>query len=67
MKCPECGKKTEDMEYPASCAGAEAEERAQNVNLAVKGTNHLPSCHCCDSCRQKCFESWQEQFKEETV
>lgn len=31
----ECGHKTEN-EF-RSCAGAEAEERAQNVNLAVKG------------------------------
>lgn len=61
MKCPECGKETPERSYPASCAGAEAEERAQNVNLAVKGTNGLPSCYCCDACRHKCIESWSEE------
>ena len=61
MKCPECGCEITDNGYPASCAGAEAEERSQNVNLAVKGTQGIPSCYCCDTCREKCFKSWQQE------
>ena len=60
----ECGHESEN-EF-RSCAGAEAEERAQDVNLAVRGTQRLMSCNCCDKCRELCFQSWQEQFDEET-
>jgi hypothetical protein len=59
MICRECGGKT-DREYDA-CAGAIAEEIAQNVVLAVSGTQRLLSCNCCESCRLKCHESWMEE------
>jgi hypothetical protein len=57
--CRECGEPS-DFEL-ASCAGAEAEERAQNVNLAVTGTQRLMSCNCCEKCRAKCEQSWHEE------
>lgn len=57
MKCDSCGKRSKN-EF-RSCAGAEAEERAQNVSPVILAHN-LPTCNCCDSCRIKCHNSWME-------
>lgn len=57
-RCDQCDAVTNNT-YSA-CAGACAEERSQGVILEVTGTNMLPTCNCCDACRDNCHNSWIE-------
>lgn len=58
-ECPVCGGITDNDEF-RPCAGACAEERAQNVPELQIGKG-LPGCGCCDKCRDKCLEAWHEE------
>ncbi len=58
-KCEQCGNKT-SSDGLDPCEGAMAEERSQGINLSITGTTHLLSCNCCEPCRKKCLESWNE-------
>lgn len=61
-KCEQCGGPSDNE--GRACAGACAEERAQNVPEVQIG-HGLPGCTCCDTCRDKCLDDFIEMEENE--
>lgn len=60
-KCPECGCEVY-MDNPFACEGAMANEISQTFGPV--DTTLLPSCYCCDKCRNKCLDSFIDELNQ---
>jgi hypothetical protein len=58
-KCENCELEIQEESRP--CAGCVAYE-ITNCATAITNFGGLPSCNCCESCRYKCLQSYQEEY-----
>ena len=59
MSCQDCGNETNSDH--AVCAGAIGYEVGSSPHPVIDFQG-LRTCNCCDSCRDKCFQSMQEEY-----